>query len=193
MGEIDARIRGGCMHPERMPDGTIARRTARCERLRNGRDRARGRTVDWRSRMSVPTSTRDVPVRSTYEDDDRGYGWVLFAGVMLLTVGVLNMIDGIAAIGNANFFNNNTHYVFANLNTWGWIVLILGVAQLLIGLGVFAKNQFSRWTGVFVLSLNAVAQLLFIPAYPFWSLAIFSIDILAIYGLTAYGSRIARA
>jgi hypothetical protein len=56
-----------------------------------------------------------------------------------------------------------------------------------------AKNQFARWTGVAVLGLNAIAQLLFIPAYPFWSLALFSIDILAIYGLVAYGDRLSKA
>ena len=64
---------------------------------------------------------------------------------------------------------------------------------LLVGLGVFAKNQFSRWVGVLVLSLNAVAQLLMIPAYPFWSLSIFAIDFLAIYGLCAHGKRISAA
>jgi hypothetical protein len=83
--------------------------------------------------------------------------------------------------------------VFASLKTWGWITLILGVCQLLVGFGIFARNQFARWVGVFILSLNAIAQLLMIPAYPFWSLSIFAIDILAIYGLVAYGQRIATA
>jgi hypothetical protein len=144
--------------------------------------------------MSVET-----PGAQTYRgspaaaDDDRGYGWVAFAGVMLLVLGTLNTIEGIAAIGNANFFVNDTHYMFASLNTWGWVVLILGVSQLLIGFGVFAKNQFARWSGVLILSANAVAQLLMIPAYPFWSLSIFAIDIVAIYALCAYGHRIAAA
>jgi hypothetical protein len=100
------------------------------------------------------------------------------------------VIDGIAAIGNAHFYVANAHYVFADLKTWGWIILVLGILQLLVGLGVLVENQFARWTGVVILSLNALAQLLMIPAYPFWSLAIFAIDILAIYGLIAYGQRI---
>jgi hypothetical protein len=127
------------------------------------------------------------------EDDERGYGWVAFAGVLLLMVGTLNFIEGLAAIGNANFFVHNTHYVFGSLNTWGWVVLCIGVLELAVGLGVFVKNQFSRWTGVVVLSANAIAQLLMIPAYPFWSLSIFTLDILAIYGLIAYGKRISSA
>lgn len=125
-----------------------------------------------------------------YEEPDRGYGWVVFAGVLLLVVGTMNLIEGIAAIGNAHFFVRNTNYVFGSLNTWGWVVLCIGVIQLLVGLGVFAKNQFARWTGVFILSLNTIAQLLIMPAYPFWSLSLFAIDILAIYGLVAYGQRI---
>jgi len=146
--------------------------------------------------MSVETpgaQSYRAPAAATSPDDDHGYGWVVFAGVLLLTLGTLNTIEGIAAIGDANFFVNNTHYMFASLNTWGWIVLVLGVCQLLVGLGVFAKNQFARWVGVLVLSLNAIAQLLMIPAYPFWSLSIFAIDFLALYGLCAYGSRIARS
>lgn len=129
---------------------------------------------------------------SSYEDE-RGQGWVMFAGVLLLTLGTLNIIDGIAAIGRAHFYVANAHYVFGDLRAWGWVALIIGVCQLLVALGVFTKNQFARWTGVVILSLNAIAQLLMMPAYPFWSLAIFTIDILAIYGLIAYGKRIASS
>jgi hypothetical protein len=122
-------------------------------------------------------------------DDDRGAGWVIFAGVLLLTLGTINVIEGISAIGNAHFYVGNAHYVFADLKTWGWIVLILGALQLLVGAGVLVQNEFARWTGIVVLSLNALAQLLMMPAYPFWSLAILAIDILALYGLIAYGKR----
>jgi hypothetical protein len=135
---------------------------------------------------------RQIPASYLEPVAETGSGWIMFAGVLLLLLGTLNVIDGIAAIGNAHFFVGNARYVFGDLNTWGWVVLCLGVLQLLVGLGVFVKNQFARWTGVFVLSLNAIAQLLMIPAYPFWSLSIFAIDILAIYALVAYGSRIAE-
>ncbi len=142
--------------------------------------------------MSVESpTTRAAPEYAGYYEEERGYGWVMFSGVMLLMLGTLNFIEGIAAIGNAHFFVANTHYIAGDLNAWGWVALCLGVAQWAVGLGVFAKNQFARWTGVLVLGLNAIAQLLMIPAYPFWSLSIFAIDILAIYGLVAYGKRIA--
>jgi hypothetical protein len=132
---------------------------------------------------TVTQASREAaPAPDYYDDDDRGYGWVAFAGTLLLLIGCVNVIEGIAAIGNANFFAHNTHYVFANLNTWGWIVLILGSCQILVGCGVFIKNQFSRWTGVVVLAAITIAQLLMI-----------AMDILAIYGLIAYGKRIAEA
>ncbi len=126
-------------------------------------------------------------------DDDRGYGWVVFAGTLLLMLGTLNFIEGLAAIGNAHFFVANTHYIAGSLNTWGWVVLCIGVVEWGVGCGVFLKNQFSRWVGVVVLAANAIVQLLMMPAYPFWSLSIFTLDILAIYGLIAYGKRISSA
>ena len=142
--------------------------------------------------MSVETGSRPSRAPRTYEsyEDDRGRGWLAFSGALLLTLATLNIIDGIAAISNAHFYVSGARYVFGDLNTWGWVVLCLGVLQGLVGLGVFVKNQFARWIGVVVLSLNAIAQLLMMPAYPFWSLCIFAIDIVAIYGLVAYGARI---
>ena len=141
--------------------------------------------------MAVQTPQRGSQAGYSSYEEERGQGWMTFAGVLLLTLGTLNAIDGIAAISKAHFYVGNAHYVFGDLKTWGWVVLCLGALQLLVGLGVFAKNQFARWTGVAVLSLNAVAQLLMMPAYPFWSLSIFAVDILAVYALIAYGNRTA--
>jgi hypothetical protein len=126
---------------------------------------------------------------TTYVDQDRGSGWITFAGVMIVMVSVLNIIDGIAAISKSSFFVGDARYVFSDLKTWGWIVLALGVLQMVVAFGVWAGNELARWAGIVVVSINAVAQLLFIPAYPFWSLAIFTLDLLVLYGLAAYGGR----
>src|SRR3954453_6933334 len=121
-------------------------------------------------------STSPTPPTAGYQyEDERGHGWIVFAGVLLLIIGVLNAIQGIAAIGKANFYIGNARYVFGDLKTWGWVVLIIGVIQILVGFGVFARNQLARWTGVFALGLNSIAQLLIMPAYPFWSLSIFAL------------------
>ena len=142
---------------------------------------------------ATPPTQAPAGYDSYAADDDRGYGWVMFAGVLLLMLGTLNFIEGLAAIGNAHFFTANANYIAGSLNTWGWVVLCIGVLEWAVGCGVFVKNQLSRWTGVVVLSGNAIVQLMMIPAYPFWSLSILTLDILAIYGLIAYGHRISSA
>jgi hypothetical protein len=114
----------------------------------------------------------------------------MFAGILMLVLASINVIDGFAAIGNAHFYASGAHYVFGDLNTWGWVALAVGAFQLIVAMGIFVKNQFSRWAGVVILAVNALAQLLMMPAYPFWSLAIFAIDIVALYGLVVYGRRI---
>lgn len=140
--------------------------------------------------VQTPESTRTVSPYAEYADEGRGTGWVTFAGVLLLVLGSVNIIQGIAAIDKANFFVANAHFVFGDLNTWGWVALCIGVLQLLIGLGVFVKNQFARWSGVVILCGSAIAALLMMPAYPFWALTVIALDILAVYGLVAYGDRL---
>ena len=119
----------------------------------------------------------------------QGYGLVLFASVMLVIIGCFNLIYGIAAISNSHVFIANAHYVFGNLRTWGWITLIIGVLQLAAAAGVLSGNQLARWYGVSVLGLSAIDQMFFVPAYPFWSLTIIAMCVVALYGLCAYGSR----
>src|ERR1019366_2294383 len=118
----------------------------------------------------------------------RGYGLILFASVLLLVIGFFNMIYGIAAIANSHVFVANAHYVFANLRTWGWITLIISVLQLIAAGGILAGNQLARWFAVAVVGLSAIDMMFFVPAYPFWALAIIAMDVVALYGLCAYGS-----
>ena len=138
--------------------------------------------------MMPPSTTPGVGEASRHSTG-HGYGFVLFASILLVIVGCFNAIQGIAAIANSHVFIANAHYVFGNLKTWGWITLILGVLQLLAAIGVLAGNQLSRWFAVVVIALNAIDQMFFIPAYPFWALIIIAMDIIALYGLCAYGSR----
>jgi hypothetical protein len=121
--------------------------------------------------------------------EDKGTGWVLFAGIMLMTLGVLDVIYGIAAIGNSHFFVHNTHYVFGSLNTWGWVTLLVGAVQVMAAFSIWAGGSFGKWVGIVIAGLSAIAALLAIPAYPFLSLAIFAVDILIVYGLVVYGGR----
>jgi hypothetical protein len=129
------------------------------------------------------------PASDTGGRHGEGRGMVIFASVILFVVGTFNLIDGIAAIANSHVFIGNARYVFGDLRTWGWIVLILGVLQMIAAAGILAGNQAARWTGVALIALNSIGQMLFIPSYPFWSLMIIALDVVALWGLCAYGSR----
>jgi hypothetical protein len=143
-------------------------------------------TVDPNPRTS-PRGT--APADMGRYDEPRGSGWLLFAGIMLMLVGVLNVIYGIAAIAKSSFFVANSHYIISNLSTWGWVTLIIGAIQIGAAYSIWRGDQFGRWIGILFAGLSAIAALLSIPAYPFWSLAIFAIDVLIIYGLAAYGGQ----
>jgi hypothetical protein len=114
---------------------------------------------------------------------------VVFAASLLGVAGTFNVIDGIAAVARSHVFIGGARYVIGDLRAWGWVVLIFGVLQLLAMLGVLTGNQAARWFGVAVIGLNAIAQMFAIPGYPFWSLMIVAVDVVALWGLCAYGSR----
>jgi hypothetical protein len=120
-------------------------------------------------------------------DNVRGLGRAVFAAVLLLIGGVLNIIYGIAAISNSKFFVHDTKYVFGDLKTWGWVTLILGVIELLASASLFGGGAFGRWFGIFAAALVAIESLLQIPSYPFLSIAIFALALWIIHGLVIYG------
>lgn len=126
-----------------------------------------------------------------YEEygDPSGYGWVIFAGTAILIAGTINLIYGIAGIAKSSFYVANTHFVFSDLNTWSWILVCVAAIEICVGAAVFSRSSWGRWTGVAVASLSAIAQLLSIAIYPWLGLAIFSLDMLVIYGLVVHGGR----
>jgi len=128
--------------------------------------------------------------RADAYDEPKGYGWVVFAGVMMAIAGVLNFIYGIAAIAESKFYVANTNFIVSDLKTWGWVTMLIGVFEVCVAAGIWAQQSWARWTGVFIAGLSAIAQLIYLPAYPFLALALFALDILVIYGLIAYGGRL---
>ena len=120
-------------------------------------------------------------------EDDRGRGWVLFAAALLMTLGILNVIDGIAAVGDSQFFVRHAHYLFGDLGSWGWALVAVGVAQGITGLAVTRRSQVAIWAGVGFALANALMQLMVMQAYPWWSLAMFTLDLVVVYGLVIYG------
>jgi len=121
----------------------------------------------------------------------RGVGRAVFIAILLLIAGTLNIIYGIAAIGDANFWVSENHFVIANLSTWGWLLVVLGVIQLFAGFSLFAGGAFGRVVGLIAASIGALGALLSVGgAYPFWALGVFAICLWCIHGLIVLGEPI---
>ena len=118
----------------------------------------------------------------------RGTGRVVFAATLLLIAGALNIIYGIGALDDANIFVNDKRYIFTDLNTMGWVLILLGVLQLTGGFSLMAGNTFGRVIGIIGGSLGAIGALLSVGgAYPWWSLGIFFLCVWVVYGILVFG------
>ena len=118
----------------------------------------------------------------------RGAGRATFAAVLLLIAGTLNIIYGIGALDSANIFVNEKRYIFTNLNTMGWVLIVLGVIQLTGGFSLFAGNTYGRALGIVGASLGAIGALFSIGvSNPWWSLAVFALCIYIISGISQLG------
>ena len=118
----------------------------------------------------------------------RGAGRVVFAATLLLIAGVLNIIYGIGALDEANIFVNDKRYIFTDLNTLGWILILLGGLQLSGGLSLISGNTYGRVIGIIAAGLGAIGALLSVGgAYPWWSLGIFFLCVYVLYGILVFG------
>ena len=118
----------------------------------------------------------------------RGAGRVMFAATMLLIVGTLNIIYGIGALDDANIFVNDTRFILTNLNTLGWVLIILGVIQLTGGLSLMGGRGYGKMIGIIGGSLGAIGALLSIGGtYPWWSLGIFVLCVYIVHGIIIFG------
>ena len=118
----------------------------------------------------------------------RGTGRVLVAATLLVIVGTLNVIYGIGALDDANIFANDRRYILTNLNTLGWVLIVLGVIQLAGGFSLMAGNTYGRVIGIIGGSLGAIGALLSIGGnYPWWSLGIFFLCVYVVHGVFIFG------
>ena len=118
----------------------------------------------------------------------RGAGRATFAAILLLIAGTLNIVYGIGALDKANIYANDTRYIFTNLNTMGWVLIILGVIQLTGGFSLLSGNTYGRVIGLIGASLGAIGALFSIGGNnPWWSLAVFALCIYIISGISQLG------
>ncbi|GLZ11490.1 hypothetical protein Acsp04_17250 [Actinomadura sp. NBRC 104425] len=130
----------------------------------------------------------------TTATSERRLGWalgvVLFAGILLITVGIFQLIAGIAALARGEFFVVTADYAFSvDVTAWGWIHIVIGVLLVLIGWGIMAGRLLARIVGIGMAVVSAVANFLFLPYYPTWSIVMIALDVFVIWALCVYGQR----
>lgn len=113
-------------------------------------------------------------------------GWTVFAGAVMLIVGSLDALWGLAAILNDDIvFVGGQGVILADVTTWGWLHLILGSLVAGTGLGLFAGTEWARFAAIFFVAINAVSQIVWFPAAPLWAFLMILLDVTIIYQLTA--------
>jgi hypothetical protein len=119
-------------------------------------------------------------------------GWVVFASAMMFLLGSFQAIQGLVAIFDDGYYGVTENGLVVNVDytAWGWAHLILGVLILVSAVGVLAGNVAARTVAVLLAGLSAIANLLFIAAYPLWSVIVITVDILVIYALTVHGREL---
>jgi len=112
-----------------------------------------------------------------------GSSYSNFAGIFLFVVGLFNILDGVMTLWRKEYFQG-ADVVVANLQTWGWAVLVVGVVQLLAGWLVLSRSSVGRWVGIIIVVISMMVSFLAIGVYPFWTLIILLVDALVLWGLT---------
>jgi hypothetical protein len=123
--------------------------------------------------------------------EERGGGWLLFAGIALLLAGVMRIFDAIWAFSYHGVLPADLEgAIFGHsLKTYGWVYLAVGVILILSGLGVMARSQGARWIGIFAAAIGGISAIWWMPFYPIWALTYIGICFFVIYGLAAHGER----
>ena len=141
--------------------------------------------------MTEPTRSRagDRPPEGVFLGADSSPSWVMFCASMIGLLAIMNLIHGIAAVSDSKFFVGEVEFVLGGLKSWGWVLILVAIAQGAASLAIAGQLAGARWVGVGIVAVNAVIQLLILPAYPWWGAMLFALDVLVIYGLVAHGAR----
>lgn len=135
-------------------------------------------------------------VRGRYDDHRQpvrtGWvGWIVFAGTMMILLGIFEAIEGLVALFNDDYFlvGRTGLVVSVDYTAWGWVHLLLGIVVAAAGFGVIAGRMWARVVGILLAGLSAIVNVAFLAAYPVWSTIVIAIDILVIYALTVHGAE----
>ena len=143
----------------------------------------------------METTGTDQGVSTSPYDQRTGWtGWVVFAGVMMIIGGSLNLFYGIVAAVNDDGSGGPTATTwYLDMSEWGWVHIIVGAIVLLAGIGVFSGNILARTVAVIVASISLMANFFYIPVYPLWAITVIVVDMLMIWALTVHGREMREA
>ena len=124
----------------------------------------------------------------------RGAGRAAFAATLLLIVGFINIVYGIGALDNANIFAGDTRYILSDLNTLGWVLIVLGLIQMTAAFSLFGGNAYGRIIAIIAGSLGAIGALFSIgDGNPWWSLAVFALCVWVVWGIAEFDTDVREA
>jgi hypothetical protein len=144
------------------------------------------------TRASRPSADR---TGATYDAPTGWTGWVAFASTMMVLLGTFQAVEGLVAIFDDGYYRVTQGGLVLSVDytAWGWAHLLLGLLIVLAGIGVMAGNLAARTVAVILAGLSAIANVLFIEAYPLWSMIVITVDVLVIYALTVHGREMKSA
>jgi hypothetical protein len=129
--------------------------------------------------------------RAERETSGWAVGFILFAAIMMIMVGVFQALQGLIGIFENEFYVPTRNYLFQfDATTWGWTHLILGLVVAFAGYGLLSGKTWARTVAIFLAVLSAIANFAFIPYYPFWSLLIIALDVFVIWAIAAHGGEL---
>ena len=133
---------------------------------------------------SAPVTQMDIQSRSLW------VGWVYFGGAMMVMLGAFNIIEGLVALFNDEYYVATTQgLLLFDITAWGWVHLIIGLIAVAVGIGVFTGATWARICGVILCGVNAILQLAFLSAYPVWGILVITLDVLVIWALIVHGDE----
>ena len=135
--------------------------------------------------------SNDAYSRAGRQTSGWAVGFILFAAIMMIMVGVFQALQGLVAIFENEFYVATRNYLFQfDATTWGWIHLLIGLAVAFAGYGLLSGRTWARVAAIALAVLSAISNFLFIPYYPFWALLLITLDIFVIWAITAHGGEL---
>jgi hypothetical protein len=114
-------------------------------------------------------------------------GTSIAAAILLLTVGVLSIFEGISAVAEDDLIVVGTDYVYKfDTTTWGWIHIVIGILLVVAALGLMTGAMWARVVAIVLAALSIIANFMWLPYYPAWSVLVIALNIVVIWAVATW-------